>query len=105
MVDWIFKLEKDFEKEIKHTLTNKLLACLISENLAISSSGIDQSKTSKFPLILDSLVLFGSTLWPDCKPHRRATWAGVFPNFSAISTTTGFLRMSLFRFPGEPSGE
>lgn len=84
-----------------------LITCLISENLANKSSGMDQSRTSKFSLILVSFVLLGSTLWPICSPKRRATCAGVFPNFSATVRRTGFLRTSLFIVPepGDPNGE
>jgi hypothetical protein len=83
-------------------------ACLISENLAIKSSGIDQPNMSMFSLILDSLALFGSTLWPIWIPQRRATWAGVFCNLSATETTMGFLRTLgplIQGDPGEPKGE
>jgi hypothetical protein len=93
-------------KTIKMTF-NRVLACSISENLANKSSGIDQSKTSKFSLILPSCVLFGSTLWPICRPQRMASCAGVLPSFSATLTRIGFLRTSLFNHvvPGEPKGE
>jgi hypothetical protein len=43
-------------------------ACLIFENSAIKSSGIDQLNMSKFSLILASWALFGSTL-PHLKPN------------------------------------
>lgn len=83
-------------------------ACLISENLAIRSSGIDQSNISMFSLILASLALLGSTLCPIWIPQRRATWAGVFCNFSATENTMGLLR-TLGPLtpgdPGEPKGE
>lgn len=54
-----------------------------------------------------SLVLLGRTLWPICRPHRRATCAGDLSNFSATIFKMGFLRTSLLRdvVPGEPSGE
>lgn len=82
------------------------LACLISENLAIRSSGIDQLKISKFSFSLDSVEVFGSTLWPVWMPHRRATWAGVFPSFSATLLRTGFLSTSsLLRNSCVPNGE
>lgn len=85
----------------------QLLACSILENLANKSSGIDQSKISKFSLIRTSFVLLGSTLLPICRPQRRQTWAGVLPNFSATIFTTGCLRTSLLIHvvPGEPNGE
>lgn len=86
---------------------HNILACSISENLENKSSGMDQSKTSKFSLILASFVLFGSTLWPICSPQRRATCAGVLPSFSATVTKIGFLSTSLLSHvvPGEPNGE
>lgn len=54
-----------------------------------------------------SLVLLGRTLWPICRPHRRATCAGDLPNFSATIFKMGFLWISLLRdvVPGEPNGE
>lgn len=83
-------------------------ACLIAENLAIKSWGIDQSNMSKFSLILLSLALLGSTLWPIWRPQRRATWAGVFCNFSATDMTMGLLSTLGPLYPGdpgEPNGE
>ena len=50
--------------EMKRTKWRCSRTSSISENLANKSSGIDQSKTSKFALILPSLVLLGSTLLP-----------------------------------------
>ena len=86
-----------------------LLTWWNSENLANKSSGIDQSKMSKFSLILDSEVLFGSILWPFCSPQRRATCAGVLPSLSAIALRIGFWRTSpplkSEAVPNEPNGE
>jgi hypothetical protein len=48
---------KNMRSEFRH-------ACLISENFAIKSSGMDQSNMSKFCMILAVLELFGSTLCP-----------------------------------------
>lgn len=86
---------------------SQLLACSIPENLASKSSGMDQSKTSKFSLIRTSFVLLGSKLLPICRPQQRQTCAGVLPNFSATIFTTGCLRTSLLIHvvPGEPNGE
>lgn len=51
----------------------KELAWGMSENLTNRSSGMDQSKTSRFSWSRAALELFGRTLWPIWSPQRRAT--------------------------------
>lgn len=69
-----------------------VLACSISENLGSMSSGMDQLKIPRFSFIGDSVLVFGTTLWPICTPQRRTTCAGVFANFSATIKVTGCSR-------------
>lgn len=84
-----------------------LLACSILENLSNISSEIDHPNKSKFSLILFSIVLLGSILWPIWSPHRRAVCAGDFPSSLATVSITGLFRTSAFTHvvPGEPNGE
>lgn len=77
-------------------------ACSISENFAISSSGMHQPNRSMFSLVHASLSLFGSTLCPIWMPQRRATWAGVFCSLLAMEMTVGWLRTFGPSFPGDP---
>lgn len=57
-------------------------------------------------MILDSVTLFGRTLWPLWMPHRRATCAGDLFSFSPISIKIGSFKISPFnQLPGDPNGE